>query len=149
MVAISSRGERVTLVLNDYTVADLMTVDPVIVSADASIEEAEQLLRNYRVTGLPVVDEHGMLVGVISQTDLLWGPGLHIAALLRSKTSGLRVGELMTSPPVTVPLSVTIIEAARVMLEHKVHRVVAIDEQGRPIGVLSATDYVGLVAESA
>ena len=34
------------------------------------------------------------------------------------------------------------------MLEHKVHRVVAIDEQGRPIGVLSATDYVGLVAES-
>jgi CBS domain-containing protein len=139
----------VTLVLNDYTVADLMTVDPVVVSVDASIEEAEQLLRTYRVTGLPVVDEHGMLVGVISQTDLLWGPGLHIAALLRSKTSGLRVGELMTSPPVTVPLSTAIVEAARIMLEHKVHRLVAIDDQARPVGVLSATDYVGLVAETA
>jgi CBS domain-containing protein len=138
----------VTLVLNNFRVADLMTVDPVVVTADSSIEEAEQLLRTYRVTGLPVVDEHGTLIGVISQTDLLWGPGLHIAALLRSKTSGLRVGELMTTPPVTIPLATSIVDAARMMLERKVHRLVAVDDQGRPVGVLSATDYVGLVAES-
>jgi CBS-domain-containing membrane protein len=54
------------------TVADVMSVDPVVIRADASLEEAEELLRSYHIHGLPVVDENGALVGVISQTDLLW-----------------------------------------------------------------------------
>ena len=56
----------------DLRVADLMTIDPVAVSVDASIEDAEELLRQHRITGLPVVDPNGTLVGVISQTDLLY-----------------------------------------------------------------------------
>jgi CBS domain-containing protein len=40
--------------------ADLMTIDPVIVSFDAPIEEAERLIRDHRVSGLPVVDENGV-----------------------------------------------------------------------------------------
>ena len=46
-----------------------------------------------------MVDDAGNLVGVLSQADLVWGPGLHVTTLLRRKPSGLRVGELMTSPP--------------------------------------------------
>ncbi|HSM38089.1 MAG TPA: CBS domain-containing protein, partial [Candidatus Limnocylindrales bacterium] len=105
-----------TLDLKDLVVGDVMSVDPITVSADASIEQAQEILRANQITGLPVVDESGSLVGVLSQTDLVWGPGLHVAALLRKKTSGLRVGELMTSPAVTVELDCSVIEAARVML---------------------------------
>jgi CBS-domain-containing membrane protein len=136
-----------TIPLKELTVADLMTLDPVVVDVDASIEEAEDLLCKFRVTGLPVVDKQGRLLGVISQSDLIWGPGLHVAVLLRKKPSGVRVGELMTSPAVTVRMSTSAIEAATTMLDHHVHRLVAVDDHGRPIGVLSATDYVSLVAE--
>jgi len=47
-----------------------MTIDPIVISVDASIEDAEELLRRHRITGLPVIDLAGRLVGVISQTDL-------------------------------------------------------------------------------
>ena len=136
------------LELKDMVVGEVMTLDPITVSVDASIEQAQEILRANQITGLPVVDASGNLVGVLSQSDLVWGPGLHVAALLRKKASGLRVGELMTSPAVTVDLDTSIIEAARVMLQNRVHRVVAVDPHGRPVGVLSATDYVTLAAEA-
>jgi CBS domain-containing protein len=134
--------------LRELVVGDVMSLDPILTSVDASVEDAQELLRAHRITGLPVIDDNGNLVGVLSQSDLVWGPGLHVATLLRKKPSGLRVGELMTSPPVTVTMDTSVVEAARVMLENRVHRVVAVDAQGRPVGVLSATDYVTLAAES-
>lgn len=133
--------------ITEYRVADLMTVDPVVVRSDATVDEAEQLMKTYRVTGLPVVDEDGRLVGVISQTDLVWGPGLHVSALLRAKPSSIRVGELMTSPALTCSMATSIIDAAQTMIANRVHRLVATDDHERPIGVLSATDYVALVAD--
>jgi CBS domain-containing protein len=137
-----------TLDLRELVVADVMSVDPVVVVVDASIEQAEEILRSNQITGLPVVDADDHLVGVLSQSDLIWGPGLHVSALLRRKPSGLRVGELMTSPAVTIDLDTSVIEAARTMLRNRVHRLVAVDVHGRPVGVLSATDYVVLAAEA-
>ena len=134
--------------LKDLAVGDVMSVDPITVLVDATIEQAQEILRLNHITGLPVVDSGGSLVGVLSQSDLVWGPGLHVAALLRTKASGLRVGELMTAPAVTVDLDTSVVEAARVMLENRVHRLVAVDGSGRPVGVLSVTDYVTLAAES-
>jgi CBS domain-containing protein len=52
-------------------VADVMTIDPIVVEAGASLEYADVLLRASFVTGLPVVDGNGVLVGVIAQTDLV------------------------------------------------------------------------------
>jgi CBS domain-containing protein len=137
-----------TLDLKELVVGDVMTLDPITVSVDASIEQAQEILRLNHITGLPVVDEGGSLVGVLSQSDLVWGPGLHVAALLRKRPSGLRVGELMTSPAVTVTLDTSVVDAARLMLQSRVHRLVAVDAAGRPVGVLSATDYVTLAAEA-
>lgn len=132
---------------NDLRVVDLMTIDPVVVSVDAPIEEAEELLRHNRITGLPVVDLGGRLVGVISQTDLLYLAIPSIQALIRQHSSGIRVGEVMSSPPVTVDAMATLRDAARRMHEERLHRLVAVDEHGRPIGVLSAMDYVAMAAD--
>jgi CBS domain-containing protein len=143
-----SEDTPMTLDLKDLAVGDVMSVDPITVSVDATIEQAQEILRLNHITGLPVVGSDGALVGVLSQSDLVWGPGLHVAALLRKKASGLRVGELMTSPPVTVDLDTPVTDAARIMLENRVHRLVAVDASGRPVGVLSATDYVTLAAEA-
>ncbi len=127
-------------------VADVMTVDPITVRVDAPIEQATQLMTRYRITGLPVVDNHDRLLGVISQSDLLalqpW-----MAAVIRGKPDGLKVGEIMSSPALTVPMAASLVEAARTMREHAVHRLVAIDDDGDPVGVLSGSDYVAVIAE--
>jgi CBS domain-containing protein len=136
------------LATEDLRVADLMTIDPIVVSVDASIEEAEELLRTHRITGLPVVDLSGRLVGVVSQTDLLYLAVPTIQALIRHRDSGIRIGEVMSVPPVTIETIATIREAARLMNEQRLHRLVAVDDYGRPVGVVSAMDFVALAAES-
>ena len=131
----------------DLRVADLMTIDPVAVSVDASIEEAEELLRHHRISGLPVVDPNGMLVGVISQTDLLYLALPRVQALIRHRSRGIRVGEVMSTPPVTIDSSASLRDAARMMNNERLHRLVAVDAHGRPIGVIAAMDFVALAAE--
>jgi CBS domain-containing protein len=135
--------------VNDFEtlrVADVMSIDPVVVRHDDTLETAERLLTAYRVTGLPVVEPDGRLVGVLSRTDLVPAGGT-MRALLRENVRHLLVGELMTAPAITVPMTATLLEAARVMHEHRIHRLVAVDENGRPIGVLSASDFVTVIAE--
>jgi CBS domain-containing protein len=64
-----------------------MTLDPVTVGVDATVETAEQLLAAYRISGLPVVDGAGQLVGVLSRTDLLLDGGPALAQLVRGRSS--------------------------------------------------------------
>jgi len=129
-------------------VADVMSLDPVVVRVDDSLETAERLLSAYRIGGLPVVNEDGRLVGVISKTDLLPQGTAPIEALLRGRRSGIRVGELMSAPALTVALAASLTEAARVMHDAHVHRVVVVGDDGRPLGVLAASDFVAMIAEA-
>jgi len=131
----------------DVRVADLMTIDPITVAFDATIEKAEDLMRRHRVTGLPVVDEAGRLIGVISQTDILYLDVPAVQALIRHRERGVRVGEVMSAPALTIDATATIQAAAVRMHEQHVHRLVAVDEHGRPAGVISAMDFVALAAE--
>ena len=128
-------------------VADLMTLDPVTVPFDATIEEAEILMRDRRITGLPVVDADGRLIGVISQTDVLFLAVSSVRALIRHRSGQLRVGEVMSTPPVTIDAMATLPAAADRMTRDGIHRLVVVDEHGRPIGVLAAMDFVALAAE--
>ncbi len=129
-------------------VADVMTIDPVVVREDAPLEEAARLLRSYSISGLPVIDHGGALVGVISQTDLVAVEEAPIGRLIRTEASGLRVGELMTSPAITIPMTGSLSDAARLMRDRRVHRLVVLDDGGRPVGVLSSSDFVALYAEA-
>ncbi len=137
-----------TTTTTEMRVAELMTIDPVTVSVEAPLEHAEELLRINRVTGLPVVDLGGRLVGVISQTDLLYLALPSIQSLIRHRESGIRVGEVMSVPPVTISSLATVREAASRMHAERLHRLVVVDEHGRPIGVISSMDFVALAAET-
>ena len=132
---------------SDLRVAELMTIDPITVPMDATIEEAEELMRRNRVTGLPVVDPVGRLIGVISQTDILYLDVPAVQALIRHRERGVRVGEVMSAPALTIDAGASVRDAAIRMHVERVHRLVAIDEHGRPIGVISAMDFVALAAE--
>lgn len=133
--------------VSELVVADVMTLDPFVIDADAPLEDAERLMRERAVSGLPVVDATGILVGVISRTDVVEDGTIPMAILLRKMPSGLRVGELMSSPAITVETTDPLIEAARRMRDNRIHRLVAVDDAGRPVGVLSASDFVALYAD--
>jgi CBS domain-containing protein len=134
--------------ISQLFVADLMAIDPIVVAIDAPIEDAARLLHEHSITGLPVIDESGGLVGLISQTDIVGALDSPVGRLIRTRTSGLRVGELMTSPAITVPITGSVRDAARLMVDSGVHRLVATDDAGRPVGILSAIDLVTLVLDA-
>jgi CBS domain-containing protein len=126
------------------TVGDLMTGDPLIVPEDLSLSDVARLMEFYHVSGVPVVDWEGALVGVLSQTDLVHA--LSTAPLWHS-WPGLTVRHVMTKPAVTVAPDVLADEAARLMEAHRIHRLIVTGLDGTPVGVLSATDLVRVMAE--
>jgi CBS domain-containing protein len=128
----------------EYCVADLMSIEPVTISQDASLADAEQLMQRRSVTGLPVVDDGGHLVGVVSQTDLLRA---HVVDDHWARWPGLKVRHLMTTPALTVSARAALSEAASVMEQHHVHRLVVVDTSNRPTGVLSTMDLVRSLVE--
>jgi len=127
------------------TVGDLMAVDPIVVKANASLSEAAELLDRHHISGLPVVDGAGSLVGVVSQTDLVRARSTQY---LWANWPGLAVRHLMTSPAITVHRSTPLVVAAARMERQHIHRlvVVADDDDMLPIGILSMTDLVHSIA---
>lgn len=129
-------------------VGDLMAVDPVVIGANLPLDEAADILDRHQISGAPVVDAAGSLVGVLSQTDLIRARSTEY---LWANWPGLAVRHLMTSPAVTVERSTPIVIAAARMERHRIHRlvVVADDDTTLPIGILSTTDVVHAIAENA
>jgi CBS domain-containing protein len=130
------------------SVADLMTPEPIVVRDTDPVAFAETVLRDFRITGLPVVDASARLVGVFSETDSLFLKLPSVAQAVGSKSTPARVGDVMSHPPITVSSTASITSAAALMIEHSVHRLVVVDDDGRPSGVLSSMDFVRLAAEA-
>jgi len=131
--------------LTGPTVGELMSIEPITIGADRPVTEAEQLMTNRGVSGLPVVDRLGRLLGVISQTDLVRA---HASGRAIESWPGLAARHLMTSPALTIRLDETLLSAARLMEQHHVHRLVVVAPDGRhPVGVLSTTDLVRALAD--
>lgn len=147
------------------TVADVMSRDPIMVKPQTPIKEAIKILTEQRISGLPVVDDAGSLVGVISETDLLWqetgveppvyimfldsvifleNPARHEQEL--HKALGQTVGEVMSTNPVTVESDQPLRKAAKLMQEKSIRRLAVVNDQGKVIGILTPGDIVRAMA---
>ena len=122
----------------DLRVGNLMTLDPIVIGPEAPVSEAERLLKTYRVSGLPVVEE-GEVVGVISQSDLVVARS---SELIGGHWERLRVRHLMSAPAITVHTTATLRYAARQMVSRHIHRLVVVGDDGHPIGVLTPLDLL-------
>jgi CBS domain-containing protein len=126
------------------TVGELMTPDPIVIEDDASLDHAVRLLEENEITGLPVVDRDGVLVGVISHTDIVRARAV---AHLWHRWPGLRVRHLMHAPALTADRAMSLEEAAQIMERSHVHRLVVVgDDQLTPVGIISTTDLVRALA---
>ena len=125
-------------------VGNLMTVNPVVVDIDAPAAEAERLIKTYHVSGLPIVSDDEV-VGVISQSDLVVARS---SAMISANWERVRVRHLMTAPAVTVHVETPIRRAADLMVNRHIHRLVVVDDQDRPVGILSSLDLLKTLATS-
>lgn len=147
------------------TVADVMSRDLIVVRPETPLREAIQILAEKRISGLPVVDDENRAIGVISQTDLMWQetgvtPPAYIMILdsviyLESpakyerelhKALGQTVGEVMTSDPITVQPNKPLREAAQLMHERNIHRLLVIDEAETLVGIVTRGDVIRFMA---
>jgi len=126
------------------TVHELMTPDPIVVNEAESLDVCVRMLEENEISGMPVVDSAGLLVGMISETDVVRA---RATEHLWSRWPGLRVRHLMHTPVITADEGMGLEEAAKVMEHSHVHRLVVVDEnQGRPIGVISTSDLIRALA---
>jgi CBS domain-containing protein len=121
-------------------VEDVMTPDPIVLTADEPLQTAALVLEENEISGAPVVDRNGVLVGVLSETDLVRA---RATGQLWQRWPGLRVRHLMHSPVLTADRTMTLEEAAVLMERAHVHRLVVVaDDQQTPIGIISTSDLV-------
>lgn len=111
------------------TAADVMTPQPLTLQSDTSLHDAAQLLAENRISGAPVVDASGSIVGIVSEFDLI-------------ARSGTTVGEVMTREVVSVPDTATIDRVRALLVTQRLKRVPVVDGQGRLVGLISRADLV-------
>jgi CBS domain-containing protein len=147
------------------TVAEIMTRDPIVVTPATPLKEAIQILAERHISGLPVVNEQGVLVGVISESDLMWQetgaePPPYVMVLdsiiyLQNphkyeqeihKALGQTVGEVMTSHVTTITPQKSLPEAAHALQQKQVHRLPVLDDAGKLIGILTRGDIIRAMA---
>ncbi len=149
------------------TIAEVMTPNPVVVKPDTPLREAIQILAERRISGMPVVNESGAIVGILSETDLMWQesgvtPPAYIMLLdsviyLENplqherdlhKALGQTVGEVMSEHPITIRGDELLTAAARLMHDRQIRRLPVLDHAGQVIGILTRGDIVREMAAS-
>ena len=134
------------------TVKHVMTTTVVAVKQGASYKEMAALLRKYRVSAFPVLDDDQKVIGVVSEADLLAKAALNadrggaITAMVHhqelQKADGVTAGDLMSSNVVTVKPDDTVEQAARLMYHLQVKRLPVVDAGGHLVGIVSRADLL-------
>jgi IMP dehydrogenase len=127
-LAIEDQAQQVDLVKRSEAG---MVTHPVTTTVDATLAEVDGLCARYHISGLPVVDEDGRLVGIVTNRDLRFETDLT-----------RRVGEVMTRMPlVTGPVGISADDAMGLLARHKVEKLPLVDEAGRLRGLITVKDF--------
>jgi CBS domain-containing protein len=144
----------VTNLPRHQTVSDVMTSRVHVAGPLAPFKLLVRLIDENRVSAIPIVDQQGIPVGIVSVSDLLLKERraeldssrdllhVHKRRLQRAKAAGTVASELMTSPAITIPSDTGLGEAARLMHEKNVRRLVVVDQRGRIAGIVSRSDLL-------
>ncbi len=133
-------------------VRDVMTTSVIAVRGDTPFKELAAMLGDSQVSGFPVIDQAGKVIGVVSGTDMLIKEANRanrpevFTGLRRSrdhrKAAGVTAAELMTSPPITVGPDASVRHAALLMYDRAVERLPVLDKAGHLIGIVSQVDVL-------
>ena len=150
------------------TAREIMTREVITIGPEASVEDLAKLLQTRRISGVPVLDDKGALVGVATQSDLVQRtrdldlpPALNILDLhlfletpahfqkRLEKLLGDKVKDIMATPPITVAPDTPVNEIARLMAAKGVHTLPVLDA-GKLVGIVGKLDLIrGLAGPDA
>jgi len=134
-----ARKRRLPSLADRTPLTEVMTGDVICVRPAVSIEAVAELLTERGITGVPVVDDAGHAIGIISKTDL-------VAA--RHDRLGETAADIMMPIAFTLPENATLSHAAALMAYEGVHRLPVIATDGSIVGIISAMDVVRWLARS-
>lgn len=136
-------------------VKDVMTSDVITVRPETSLKDVAAILTERRISGVPVVDASGKVVGVVSEGDILFkerGPSERTGLLAwfadpydvaeQLKLAARTAGEAMTAPAKTIAPWRPVSSAAAEMLDEGVNRLPVVDDEGRLMGIVTRADLV-------
>lgn len=142
-------------------IKDIMTRDVITVTMEDNVEKCASLLIKHNLSGLPVLDEAGKLVGIVTEGDLIRrasrikGPAVLevLGGLIYldspkkfidelKNSMGQKAGDVMTKKVVTVDPDQTIEEGATLLVEKKVKRLPVVNKEGELVGIVSRRDIM-------
>ncbi len=107
-----------------------MITNPIVLKGEHTVKEAAQIMENYRISGLPVVDDNNVLLGIITNRDMKY-----------LKLDDTPISSVMTKMPlVTAPQGTTLDEAKEILWENRIEKLPIVDEENHLIGLLTSKD---------
>jgi len=136
-----------------WTVADVMTKDPLTVSPETSFKSCANLMRIHEVSALPVVAAHARLLGIVSESDLLAKEAERSNRNGReprdsAKARAITAAELMTTTLVTTTPSASLATAASLMFQHHIKVLPVVDSARRLIGMVNRAQVLKVFLRS-
>jgi CBS domain-containing protein len=160
-----------TAIKTELKARDVMTADPVCVEPSTGIRELARTLEEHEISGAPVVDQQGRVVGVVSKTDLIRRcsegsanvePAYLFEVLFEQAGEDeedgpanqevipepvICVEDFMTEDPVMVSPEASAAMVAKLMFEGRIHRVIVADEAKFPLGIITSLDLLGVFSQ--
>ena len=125
-------------------VQNWMTTDVVSVGPDTSLLKVGKLMKDHHIRRIPVVDENGQVVGIISDRDVRDASPSKATTLdmyeMHYLLAELKAKNIMTAKPITVKPTDTVEQAALIMLDNKVGGLPVVDDSGKLVGIISDHD---------
>jgi len=143
-------------------VKEIMTASVIVVKVDQTLEQAARLMLDNNIGGIPVVDDRGKVLGIVTESDFsakehaipfsriyapqLFGEWMSKEGIEKAYEAArkITVDKIMSAPVVTISPEDTVTEAVRKMLEHRIHRLL-VTQHDVPAGIVSRHDLLKLV----
>ena len=129
-------------------VSDWMTRDVITIAPETSLKEAHDIMNSKKIRRLPVVT-HGKVVGIVTLGDIRGAEPSKASSLsvweMNDLLAKLQVSKIMTHNPATIPQTVSIGDAAKVMLEKKFSSLPVVDDAEHLVGIITESDIFRLV----
>ena len=118
---------------------DIMTQPPVTVTMDTSLRKISEIMIDKRIGSVLVVDEEGKLRGIVTERDIVF------ACSQGWNADERKAWEVMTENPISVKRDENILEVIRKMRDVNVRHIPVVDEEGKPVGVISSRDVLDII----
>ncbi len=126
-----------------YRVIDIMSTPPITLNINASVKEAARLMFDNRIGSVLIVDEEEKLRGIVTERDLIY----LVATGKTTSVDEYPVWQIMTENPITIAPHEPVTRALAIMREANIRHLPVVDEENKPIGVISIRDVVNYIVE--